>query len=189
MKNITIWGYTYRFEIWESHHNKKPTLTIYSTYKKNKEKRVQWYYYQDMEALETSKEKFIKTRKDNFKRNEDYKAERKIKDVSEKARLREIYKVWDLFSYSWGYDQTNVEYFQITEKKWAKVYIKRIWGKTTSIDSWASQHSSPCRDAFLDWYHTEDNGWKVIWRYWISMAFWTLNLTNEQAEHFSSSRA
>lgn len=189
MKNTTIWDYTYRFVIWENYANRKPTLAIYATYKNNKEKYVQWYYYQDMEQLEKSKEKFIQTKKDRIARNEQYKAERKIKTIESKAKYRAEYKVWDLFSYSWGYEQTNVEYFQITEKKWAKVYIKRICWKTTSIDSWASKHSSPVKDSFLDWYNAEDNGWKVIWAYWISMAFWTLSLTNEKAEHFSSSRA
>ena len=79
MKNTTIWDYTYRFVIWENYANRKPTLAIYATYKNNKEKYVQWYYYQDMEQLEKSKEKFIQTKKDRIARNEQYKAERKIK--------------------------------------------------------------------------------------------------------------
>ena len=161
------------------------------TYKNNRPKRVQWFRYDSLEDVEFAKERFIKNKEERLKAREEWKAKRKIEQKAKKEILRNSYKVWDLFSYSRGYDQTNVEYYQITEKRGAKVYIKAVWGKTTSIDSYDSQHSSIVKDNFLkDWeWGTQKNWWKVIWAYWISMDFWTLSPTNEKAEHFSSSRA
>lgn len=188
MEKITIWDYTYEFtisELWIS-----PTMCIYKTYKTNRPKYVQWYRYKDMEQLLTAKEKFLQAKKDSLVRMESYKEQRKIDAKAKKSILIDTYKVWDLFSYSRGYDQTNVEYYQITEKKWSKVYIKRIAWKTTDTLSWASENSKPVKDAFItDEYWIKDNGWKIIWEYWIRMAFWTLTLTTENEEHFSSSRA
>tara|TARA_R110000868_G_C10924998_1_gene765949 strand:- start:625 stop:765 length:141 start_codon:yes stop_codon:yes gene_type:complete len=46
-----------------------------------------------MEQLEKSKEKFIQTKKDRIARNEQYKAERKIKTIESKAKYRAEYKV------------------------------------------------------------------------------------------------
>lgn len=187
MKTIQIWDYTYEFII--NTERPMPTLCIYATYKNNAKKYVQWYRYINMEQLIEAKEKFIKIKKDTLERREKYKKERAITRKTEAIKNREEYKVWDLFSYSRWYEQTNTEFFQITEKKGAKVYIKRIWSKHIKTDSWASWYIAPAKDFFLDWYQAENNGWKIIWANWINMNFWTLRPTEEKSEHFYSSRA
>lgn len=182
-----IWDYTYEFVITETPYI---NMRILQTYKTNSPKQVEWYKYRDMEQLEARKEKFIKAKQESLARKEKYKQERKETQKARKEELKNTYKVWDLFYYSWGYDQTNIEYFQITEKRGSKVYIKRIAGKLESIESSMSEYTKPAKDCFLteDW-QTRDNGWKIIWAYWISMKFWHLYPTKENETHFSSSRA
>ena len=59
-------------------------------------------------------------------------------------------KIGDIFSYSWGYEQTNVNYFQVVALKGTKqVIIREIsyeTAETTGLDSYKVR---PCKDVFL----------------------------------------
>lgn len=59
-------------------------------------------------------------------------------------------KIGDIFHYSWGYEQTNVNYFQVVELKGTKqVIIKEISYETTETTGLDSYKVKPCKDVFL----------------------------------------
>ncbi len=78
---------------------------------------------------------------------------RKLNYTENKKQEHQNYlgiKIGDIFRYSWGYEQTNVNYFQVVELKGKKsVLIKEISyeiAETTGIDSYKVR---PCKDVFL----------------------------------------
>jgi len=59
------------------------------------------------------------------------------------------YKVGDILHTSWGYDQTNVEYFQITEIKGKYAILREIGAESTET-GWLQGRSAPLPDNFLE---------------------------------------
>lgn len=70
----------------------------------------------------------------------------------QKKNFQHSLKVGDILHYSWGYDQTNCEYWQVTEVKGKMVTLKEIAQKrdeenqSGGIDS---AHYFPVKDKFL----------------------------------------
>lgn len=60
------------------------------------------------------------------------------------------YKVGDVLYGSWGYDQTNIDYFQITGATKKSVTLKQICGDVEEYTSWASANVSAVKDSFLE---------------------------------------
>ena len=67
-------------------------------------------------------------------------------------------KVGDIFSYSWGYEQTNINYFQVVGLKGkTQVIIREIAYKTTETTGFESYKVAPCKDKFLSKSHFIEN--------------------------------
>ena len=59
-------------------------------------------------------------------------------------------KVGDLFSMSWGYDQTNVNYFQVTRTTPKGVYVREIGAKSVpDTQGFMCETVRPVKDSFL----------------------------------------
>lgn len=59
-------------------------------------------------------------------------------------------KVGDIFHYSWGYEQTNANYFQVVALKGTKqVIIREISYEITETTGLDSYKVKPCKDRFL----------------------------------------
>lgn len=59
-------------------------------------------------------------------------------------------KIGDIFHYSWGYEQTNANYFQVIDLKGTKqVIIKEIAYKITETTGLDSYKVKACKDKFL----------------------------------------
>lgn len=59
-------------------------------------------------------------------------------------------KIGDIFVFSWGYEQTNINYFQVVGLKGTKqVIIREIAYKTTETTGYESYKVAPCKDRFL----------------------------------------
>lgn len=54
------------------------------------------------------------------------------------ARVIEMPVTGDIFSWQWGYDQTNVQYFQVTRTTKKMIYMKEI-----------NKRSVPCSEGFM----------------------------------------
>ncbi len=60
-------------------------------------------------------------------------------------------KAGTIFSMSWGYDQTNVNYFQVTRATAKGVYVREIGAKSVpGTQGFMSENVTPVKDSFLD---------------------------------------
>jgi hypothetical protein len=83
------------------------------------------YYYRSVEARDKAVEDYF----DGIQASADRKAAYKAKQKAEKEKAVESIKVGDIFVGSWGYDQTNVEFYQVVEKKGVTCKIQEIGQK------------------------------------------------------------
>lgn len=60
-------------------------------------------------------------------------------------------KIGDIFVYSWGYEQSNINYFQVVDLKGQKsVVIREIAKETTEVNGYESYQVVPRKNEFLD---------------------------------------
>ncbi len=65
------------------------------------------------------------------------------------AEMSEKIGVGTLLHYSWGYEQTNAEFFEVTAKKGMTVTVRKIAAKTVETTGWASANVSACPGEFI----------------------------------------
>jgi hypothetical protein len=87
---------------------------------------------------------------ESLARAEEYKAERKAKRAAERAAAKESVKEGDIFVASWGWEQTNVDAYQVVEKKGATVTLREI-GLTSveGSEGFMSDRVVPVKDCFI----------------------------------------
>ena len=76
----------------------------------------------------------------------------KVKQIRREAkkRFRNPYKVGDILHHSWGYDQTNCDFYQVVEVKPASVVLKKIGAKPVpGSEGFMSQSLMPEKNAFI----------------------------------------
>lgn len=73
----------------------------------------------------------------------------KEKKAAARAAIVNPYKVGDIFTESWGYDQTNVDAYQVVAVGARSVKLRKISLRHVETTSWASANVSPIKDAFL----------------------------------------
>jgi len=79
-----------------------------------------------------------------------YKAERKAKLAAERAAAKESVKEGDIFVASWGWEQTNVDAYQVVAKKGATVTLREIALKSVEgSEGFMSDLVVPVKDAFI----------------------------------------
>lgn len=67
-----------------------------------------------------------------------------------KKRFQNPYKVGDILHHSWGYDQTNCDFYQVVGLKPASVVLKKIGAKPVpGSEGFMSQSSIPKKGAFI----------------------------------------
>jgi len=105
--------------------------------------------------------------------------------IENENRVKNV-KVGDLFAYSWGYDQTNVEFFQVIEKKAKSFVIAQIHGKQVgnSAGGPMSADVSPVKDAFFKSDHALYK--KPMLKTNFSMPHGALYPTTEAEKHYNS---
>lgn len=74
--------------------------------------------------------------------------ENKTKKVQERRDYKHPYKVGDIFDTSWGYDQTNVDFYQVVEVR-GKVLIIRKVSEVTDHESQGAEYVVPAKDSFI----------------------------------------
>ena len=80
-------------------------------------------------------------------------AERNEAKEAEKTRKKAFktsFKVGDILYSSWGYDQTNIDFYQVTEvsKTGKTIKIRKIKSKTVETVAWAQERVVACPDEF-----------------------------------------
>lgn len=104
-----------------------------------------------------------------------------MKQQRRQSRLQEVkkVKVGQLYSYSWGYEQTNVEFYQVIErigKQFKMRQISRRCVESNGLSSMAS-YVVPIRDNFIG---------EPILKSSLSMKFGCLSETNDGEKHYCS---
>ena len=85
-----------------------------------------------------------------LERAEQYKAERKAKRAAERAAAKENVKEGDIFVASWGWEQTNVDAYQVVVKKGATVTLREIaLSSVEGSEGFMSDRVVPVKDAFI----------------------------------------
>jgi hypothetical protein len=68
-----------------------------------------------------------------------------------RAKFQNPYKVGDILHHSWGYDQTNCDFYQVIGVKPASVVLRKIGAKTVpGSEGFMSESLMPTKDAFID---------------------------------------
>lgn len=70
----------------------------------------------------------------------------KRKPTSEKM---ETIQVGDIYYTSWGWEQTNIDYYQVIAKNNSRVTLRQIGYEMIEQDSWASGKVVPVKDKFV----------------------------------------
>lgn len=108
-----------------------------------------WKYYFNTEA-----QRQVKI--DETISNENARQARKADAAASRKAFRHTLAIGDVLRSSWGYDQTNVDYYQVTALKGStQVVTRRIAGLSVSGDSGRTGRSGPDVGAFLDRYQPE----------------------------------
>jgi hypothetical protein len=85
-------------------------------------KPAAYYAFRNQEL----RDKYLGELLDRREKDLAYKAERAAAVAAEKAKAVELVKVGDIFVCSWGWEQTNVDFYEVTAKSGAKVTLKAI---------------------------------------------------------------
>lgn len=109
-----------------------------------KEKCVSAYKFQSKESMIKYYSESFNNYVDNLKRKQEYKAKRKAELYNNDV------KVGDVFCYSWGWEQTNVDFYQVVEKP-SKCFaiVRPIYATSVEETSWASDYVKPSKDSFI----------------------------------------
>ena len=126
----------------------KPTAVLNRISKRSKAgyKKVFGYRFRDMKRLEEyCTEYYNKIVKLN-QEAQNQKIKKKEQDIIDRDNV----KVGDIFYYSWGFEQTNVEFYQVTSKKGkASITIRPIYSETVESLGWASESCRACPNDFI----------------------------------------
>lgn len=109
-----------------------------------KQSKPTWHYkFKDDDAMKQKINTQIKSLMSYYEKKMAWKEERKAKALS--------VQVGDLFVNSWGYDQTNVDFYQCISKTKSTFTIQKIHGASIKdTEGFMSDRVSPVRDAFIE---------------------------------------
>lgn len=133
-----------KYQIDSYDDNGKLFVKIYNlNAKKDYNRQIAYYRFSD----DKSREDYITSFIEDQRQLEKYKLDRK------EARKRVVngYKVGDIVYNSWGYDQTNIDFYQVVKVSPKSVYIRQIGSAFTSKESGNSMagYVVPVKDKFL----------------------------------------
>uniref|UniRef100_A0A6M3KI71 Uncharacterized protein n=1 Tax=viral metagenome TaxID=1070528 RepID=A0A6M3KI71_9ZZZZ len=134
-----------RFDLWETERakaqiveggllalladarNGKPSLKVWKP--KAKKPHIN-YYFKTVEERDKYLQNAIQSHKDHQVRVENRKADRKGT-----PEMLDSVKIGAIFHFSWGYDQTNVDFYQVVERSGYMLTLREICGKTADKET------------------------------------------------------
>jgi hypothetical protein len=145
------------FDLWEQERNKAEDLGLLKVLRNDtpctvkiwKPKAKNPFANYRFKSIE-DREQYIKTQLENMREHERLKAEWKAKRKATPELLNTV-NVGDIFHYSWGYDQTQCEFYQIVEKKGCYALLKEIGQETVAgSEGFMCDHRIAKKDAFIN---------------------------------------
>lgn len=94
-----------------------------------------------VEFIETNYNNRVANIASDKKRKEERKVQRKLQESD--------VQVGDIFVNSWGYEQTNVDFYQVVARSGVTVTLREIGYDRLETTSWASEYVRPVKDAFI----------------------------------------
>ena len=126
-------------EIWQWEENGRPYATAFQ----GKARKPLWdYWFSSVQSRNERIESTIQCRKEYLARKEAEKETRRA--------FRHDFKVGDFLSCSWGYDQTNVDFYEVVGVPSGKsIKIRRV-GCRVARESQTAEYVEPVAGKFLD---------------------------------------
>jgi hypothetical protein len=109
-------------------------------YQGKSSKPIANYYFRS----ESSRSGYMEKLKDQYRSRQESKDQRK----QERAEFKHELKVGDILDSSWGYDQTNVDFYQVISVTDKSVVIREIGSRTVRSDGSGSDYVVPVPDHF-----------------------------------------
>ena len=106
-------------------------------------KQLEGFYFENEERRQQYIDKKIATIKE---REED---KQSIKQRKEEAKADHNFKVGDILYQSWGYEQTNIDFYQITAVLNKSVRIRKIGQEMVKSAGFMSEYVKPSKDSFI----------------------------------------
>lgn len=104
------------------------------------------YKYRNIEQLYRGAERFIENELEIVKR----KKERQESKKKARQEMKNPYKVGDILYDSWGYDQTNIDFYQVTRTSPKSVWIRPIAAEQVKgSEEFMSARVKPVKDKFI----------------------------------------
>lgn len=100
-------------------------------------------------ATQEKRDQYVAAFKENLSRNIARREAEKAEKVMAKKALINPFKVGDMFYDSWGYEQTNIDFYQVTGVTPKAVKVRRIAGKSVESAGFMSEYVSPVKNAFI----------------------------------------
>lgn len=152
---------------------------VFALWRGKAAKPMAYFSFLRKESMEKSLSKFWEQAEESLAYKDFVKKEKKAKRLGIKAS--DHWTVGDVIYNSWGYDQTNVDWYQVVEIKPRSIVICRICGATTPTQ-YLSGTTLPCRHEFsgepmlktldangqITFAHGAGTKWngKAVWHSW-----------------------
>jgi hypothetical protein len=108
--------------------------------------RPTWYYrFRSCEEMNTYIEKFLNERKKLLEYKQDRKNKRKVPAISTVP-----FKIGDILYDSWGWEQTNIDFYEVIKVKTASSIVIRKIAQNTVETSFMSGHTTPKKGKYVD---------------------------------------
>lgn len=132
-------------EVFYSEETKKAIF-----YSGRSQKKDWFFRFNTVERMHEKINETIQTRKNRQQELIERKA--KQKELAEQYSADHFFKIGDIVVNSWGYEQTNIEYYQVTKITKRQITVERIAGEM--VENSMYSHGMACevrpvKDAFL----------------------------------------
>jgi hypothetical protein len=135
-------GFNKQADVWIAFKIEESGKCVVQSYNPAKTKRNFGHMFPSQEEAEYFVEKFVQRR---LERKASAKSRHESR-VSKKAT--DFWQVGDVLYYSWGYDQTNIDWFQVTRVSAASVWIRPIAENTNDHGQPGGGKTHPRRNEF-----------------------------------------
>lgn len=112
---------------------------------KNGFKRIYAYRFRSESQLYDHALEWLKNRDAWTKRESELKKQRELENIEKAKNV----KIGDVFACSWGYDQTNVDFYQVVKRSPKTVTLREIEKTQTGETGFMSGEVRPVLNAFI----------------------------------------
>lgn len=110
---------------WAVHSDKSGSCSVYIEKLPNF-KKLCYYRYKDQTTAQTRLREMIDEYRQRAQAHQEYKDKQKLDAAHWLAVNKEKIQIGDIYYSTWGYDQTNVDFYQVTAKKGCFIWLREL---------------------------------------------------------------